>query len=234
MEQTHFVNCTGLDDDPNAKEHLTSAYDIALMSRELLKHDEIKEFTTIWMDSVRDGQFGLSNTNKLVRFYQGTTGLKTGYTSAAGFCISASAERDGMELIAVVLHCASSTDRFESAKALLDYGFANYALASAAPQTPLPTVKVQLGTEPVVQTVLRDEQPILVEKSILQSVEREVTVQDTVQAPVEQGQRLGTIRLYSGENTLAEVPLVAAQAVEQLSWWDLACRYLRGICGLPV
>ncbi len=122
MTDTHFVNCTGLDDDPNAKEHLTSAYDIAVMSRELLKHDEIKEFTTIWMDSVRDGQFGLSNTNKLVRFYQGTTGLKTGYTSAAGFCISASAERDGMELIAVVLHCASSTDRFESAKALLDYG----------------------------------------------------------------------------------------------------------------
>lgn len=133
MTDTHFVNCTGLDDDPNAKEHLTSAYDIAVMSRELLKHDEIKEFTTIWMDSVRDGQFGLSNTNKLVRFYQGTTGLKTGYTSAAGFCISASAERDGMELIAVVLHCASSTDRFESAKALLDYGFANYGLVSAAP-----------------------------------------------------------------------------------------------------
>ena len=232
MTDTHFVNCTGLDDDPNAKEHLTSAYDIAVMSRELLKHDEIKEFTTIWMDSVRDGQFGLSNTNKLVRFYQGTTGLKTGYTSAAGFCISASAERDGMELIAVVLHCASSTDRFESAKALLDYGFANYGLASAAPETPLPAVRVELGTAPAVQTVLREEQPILVEKSILQSVEREVTVQDTVQAPVEQGQRLGTIRLYSGENTLAEVPLVAAEAVERLSWWDLACQYLRGVCGV--
>ena len=232
MTDTHFVNCTGRDDDPNAKEHLTSAYDIAVMSRELLKHDEIKEFTTIWMDSVRDGQFGLSNTNKLVRFYQGTTGLKTGYTSAAGFCISASAERDGMELIAVVLHCASSTDRFESAKALLDYGFANYGLVSAAPETPLPAVKVELGAVPVVQTVLREEQPILVEKSVLQSVEREVTVQDTVQAPVEQGQRLGTIRLYSGENTLAEVPLVAAEAVERLSWWDLACQYLRGICGV--
>lgn len=232
MNDTYFVNCTGLDDDPNAKEHLTSAYDIAVMSRDLLKHDEIKEFTTIWMDSIRDGQFGLSNTNKLVRFYQGTTGLKTGYTSAAGFCISASAERDGMELIAVVLHCASSTDRFESAKTLLDYGFANYGLVSAAPETPLPVVKVELGTVPAVQTVLREEQPILVEKSVLQSVEREVTVQDTVQAPVEQGQRLGTIRLYSGENTLAEVPLVAAEAVERLSWWNLACQYLRGICGV--
>ena len=112
MADTHFVNCTGLDDEPNAAEHLTTAYDIALMSRELLKHDRIREFTTIWMDTVRNGEFGLSNTNKLVRFYQGTTGLKTGYTSSAGHCLSASAERDGLELIAVVLHCSGSGERF--------------------------------------------------------------------------------------------------------------------------
>ena len=118
MTDTHFVNCTGLDDGPDADTHLTTAYDIALMSCALLKHEEIKEYTTIWMDTVRGGQFGLSNTNKLVRFYDGTTGLKTGYTSAAGYCLSASAERGGMELVAVVLHCKTSVDRFESAKAL--------------------------------------------------------------------------------------------------------------------
>ena len=128
MANTHFANCTGLDDGPDANEHLTTARDIAIMSRELLKHEKIKEYTTIWMDTVRNGEFGLSNTNKLVRFYDGTTGLKTGYTSGAGYCLSASAERGGMELIAVVMHCKTSPDRFESAKALLNYGFANYAL----------------------------------------------------------------------------------------------------------
>ena len=120
MQETHFVNCTGLDDEPDAAEHLTSAYDIAVMSRQLLQHEEIRQYTTIWMDTVRDGQFGLSNTNKLIRFYQGATGLKTGYTAAAGHCLSASAQRNGIELIAVVLHCASSADRFTAAKALLD------------------------------------------------------------------------------------------------------------------
>ena len=119
MEDTHFVNCTGLDDEPSAAEHLTSAYDIALMSRELLlHHPDIKKFTTIWMDTVRNGAFGLANTNKLVRFYEGTTGLKTGYTSSAGHCLSASAQRDGLELVAVVLHCASSPDRFQGAAGL--------------------------------------------------------------------------------------------------------------------
>jgi D-alanyl-D-alanine carboxypeptidase (penicillin-binding protein 5/6) len=231
MADTHFVNCTGLDDDPYAAEHLTSAYDIAVMSRELLKHDEIREFTTIWMDSVRDGQFGLTNTNKLVRFYNGTTGLKTGYTSAAGHCISATAERDGMELIAVVLHASSSTERFETAKTLLDYGFANYALVSAAPETPLPAVPVELGTAPAVQTVLQETTPILVEKATAQSVEREIQVQESVLAPVEAGQTLGSILLKSGETVLAEVPLVAAAEVERLSWWQLTCQYLQAVCG---
>lgn len=138
MTDTHFVNCTGLDDGPDADTHLTTAYDIALMSCALLKHEEIKEYTTIWMDTVRNGQFGLSNTNKLVRFYDGTTGLKTGYTSAAGYCLSASAERGGMELVAVVLHCKTSVDRFESAKALLNYGFSGYALVTPQPEGGIP------------------------------------------------------------------------------------------------
>ena len=115
MNDTHFINCTGLDDEPDAAEHLTSAYDIAVMSRELLKHEDIRKYTTIWMDTVRNGEFGLSNTNKLVRFYEGTTGLKTGYTSAAGHCLSASAMRGGVEYVAVVLHCANSGERFQAA-----------------------------------------------------------------------------------------------------------------------
>ena len=116
MTGTHFANCTGLDDEAGSDVHYTTARDIAVMSRELLSHPEIRQFTTIWMDTIRDGTFGLSNTNKLVRFYPDTTGLKTGYTSSAGYCMSASAEREGMELIAAVMHCGSSTDRFESAK----------------------------------------------------------------------------------------------------------------------
>ena len=165
MKDTHFVNCTGLDDEPNAAEHLTTAYDIALMSRELLRHEQIKQYTTIWMDTVRSGQFGLSNTNKLVRFYDGTTGLKTGYTSTAGYCLSASAERNGMELIAVVLHGASSTDRFESAKALLNYGFSSYALVTPAPEGAIPAVPVTLGTADTITPVPASGEPLLVDKS---------------------------------------------------------------------
>ena len=145
MADTHFVNCTGLDDEPNAAEHLTSAHDIAVMSRQLLAHHpDIKKFTTIWMDTVRNGTFGLSNTNKLVRFYSGATGLKTGFTAKAGYCLSASASRDGMELIAVVMGSTTSKDRFAACKQLLDYGFANYALV--APQAEKGSVKVDLGT----------------------------------------------------------------------------------------
>ena len=132
MADTHFVNCTGLDDSPEAQNHRTSAYDIALMSRELLKnHPDIKQYTTIWMDTVRGGAFGLSNTNKLIRFYPGATGLKTGYTSGAGYCLSASAKREGMELIAVVMGCESSQKRTADCKALLDYGYAAYSVVRA-------------------------------------------------------------------------------------------------------
>ena len=229
MTDTHFVNCTGLDDEPEAAEHLTTAYDIALMSRELLGHEAIKKYTTIWMDTVRDGQFGLSNTNKLVRFYDGTTGLKTGYTSAAGHCLSASAERNGMELIAVVLHCASSTDRFESAKALLNYGFSNYALITPEPGE-LPAVPVTLGTEMEITPVLADETPILIDKALAAGVETRVRVDESVTAPVEAGQTLGTLTITSGGQTIAERDLVAPEAVEALRWGDVFLRMLRALC----
>ena len=230
MADTHFVNCTGLDDDPDASEHLTSAHDIAVMSRELLKHDAIREYTTIWMDTVRGGQFGLSNTNKLVRFYSGTTGLKTGFTRAAGYCLSASAERDGLELIAVVMHCKTSTDRFESAKALLDYGFANYCLIEAAPETPLPAVPVVLGREETVQAMLADDAPILADKGAAAGVEKTVEMAEAVSAPVAAGQKLGTLVIRSGGQKIAQRDIVAAQAVEKLTWWQIAVRLLGEVC----
>ena len=161
MEDTTFKNACGLP----AEGHVTSAYDIALMSRELmLHHPDIRNYTTIWMDTLRGGTSSLVNTNKLVRFYDGTTGLKTGSTNAAGYCISATAERDGMELIAVILKGKTSAERFQDAQSLLNYGFAAYALQTVAPETPLPPVPVQLGTQATVQPVLGDGGKLLVER----------------------------------------------------------------------
>lgn len=230
MTDTHFVNCTGLDDAPEAAEHLTTAYDIALMSRELLKHDEIRKYTTIWMDTVRGGKFGLANTNKLVRFYNGTTGLKTGFTQAAGHCLSATAERDGMELIAVVLHCASSADRFESAKALLDYGFATYALAMPEPPSELGQVRVKLGEEAVIFPILRETEPVLLEKRLQSALTTEIELEEEVTAPVEKGQRLGSLTVRAGDQVIASVPIVAPERVERLRWWQLTGRILLNAC----
>ena len=227
---TNFVNCTGLDDEANAAEHLTSAYDLALMSRALLSHEKIKDYTTIWMDTVRDGKFGLSNTNKLVRFYNGTTGLKTGYTSQAGHCLSASAERDGIELIAVVLHCESSTDRFESAKALLEYGFANYALVSAQTDEPLSTVKVLLGEETLLTPILQDSAPILIEKADQSKVKKTVELCKEITAPVAAGQQIGTLKIQTDERVLATVPILAPRKIEKLTLWQMTVKLLRKLC----
>ncbi len=230
MADSHFVNCTGLDDEPNAAEHLTSAYDIALMSRELLRHEKIRDYTTIWMDTVRNGQFGLSNTNKLVRFYEGTTGLKTGYTSAAGHCLSASAKRDGLELIAVVLHCQSSSDRFESAKAMLNYGFANFALVSATPPEALSPVQVRLGRESLLTPELQSAAPILISKADQAKITKTVSLEASVPAPVTAGQQLGKMTISAGERVLAEIPIIAPQGVEKLSLWELTVEILRKAC----
>ena len=230
MTDTHFVNCTGLDDGPDADTHLTTAYDIALMSRALLQHDEIKQYTTIWMDTVRNGQFGLSNTNKLVRFYDGTTGLKTGFTAAAGYCLAASAERGGMELIAVVMHCDTSAHRFEAAKAMLNYGFSSYALAQPPADVQIPSVPVVLGHEEAVTPVLREAKPVLIDKSLAAQLSSEVSVDPAVTAPVEKWQRLGTLTMRAGDGVIAELPLVAPEAVARLTWWDVFRRLLRGVC----
>ena len=221
MKDTHFVNCTGLDDDDSAKEHRTSAYDIALMSRELLKnHPMIKKYPTIWMDTVRNGTFGLSNTNKLIRFYNGATGLKTGYTSGAGYCLSASAQRDGMELIAVVMGCESSQVRNAACKSLLDYGFANFAVISPE-LTEAEPVSVKLGKSNTVDCRLGDTDSLLIDKAQKNAITTELSMEPSVTAPVSQGQRLGTLTIRSGEQILREVPLVAAENVERLTWGDL-------------
>ena len=221
MTDTNFVNCTGLDDGANAAEHRTSAHDIALMSRELLKnHPRIKDYTTIWMDTVRNGSFGLSNTNKLIRFYQGATGLKTGFTSGAGYCLSASAQREGMELVAVVMGADTSQNRNNACKQLLDYGFANFSLISPE-LTEIHAVAVDLGRAPSVSPMLGGNAQLLIDKGQKNSVTTEVTLGDSVTAPVSRGQRLGTMTVKAGERILAEVPLVAAESVERLQFWDL-------------
>ena len=226
MENTHFVNCTGLDDGPEAENHRTSAYDIALMSRQLLKyHPKITEFTTIWMDTIRDGAFGLSNTNKLVRFYPGATGLKTGFTSGAGYCLSASAQREGLGLIAVVMGCETSPLRNEACKQLLDYGFANYA--ALTPEIPLEPVTVKLGKVSEITPVVKDLQEILVEKGKKGSVTGSVTLEEAIAAPVAKGQVLGKVTVKAGEEILAELDLVAPEEVPRLSWWDLSLLVLR-------
>ena len=231
MADTHFVNCTGLDDAPNASEHRTSAYDIALMSRELLKnHPDIRKFTTIWMDTVRNGAFGLSNTNKLIRFYQGATGLKTGYTVGAGYCLSASAKREGMELIAVVMDCETSQKRNADCKSMLDYGFANYSVVRPGLKEGR-TVAVRLGKQETVPVELTRRQDILVEKAKRTSLTAKVELAKEVNAPVQKGQELGLLTVYSGEKMLIQLPLVAGETVERLSFWDVMKQFMKKIVG---
>ena len=228
MNDTNFVNCTGLDDDENAKAHLTSAHDIAVMSRELMKnHPDIQKFTTIWMDTVRGGAFGLANTNKLVRFYPGATGLKTGFTSAAGYCLSATAQRDGLGLIAVVMGAESSQERFSACKAMLDYGFANYALVS--PEVTEGTVPVRLGKTDSVKAVPAEPVQLLVDKAQSNQVLIQTALEEEVTAPVSKGQRLGTLTVKVGDQVLAQIPMVAEEGVERLEFWDVFLQILRKI-----
>ena len=223
MKDTCFVNCTGLP----AAGHLTSAYDIAVMSRELiLNHPDIRQFTTIWMDTIRNGAFQLSNTNKLVRFYEGATGLKTGSTDAARFCLSATAERTGMELIAVVMGAETSDKRFETAKSLLNFGFANYALMDVYPDRALPPVDVLLGECATVQPVLECSSRILVDKADLDKVTTQLTLAENVEAPVETGQKLGTMTVCVDGVERQVIDIVAQCAVPRLTVGGIFSRFL--------
>ena len=229
MNDTHFVNCTGLDDDENAKEHLTSAYDIAIMSRELmLNHPDIQKFTTIWMDTVRNGAFGLSNTNKLIRFYPGATGLKTGFTSGAGYCLSATAQRDGLGLIAVILGSKTSQERFAGCKAMLDYGFANFA--SVKPELPSENrIPVKLGTQKTVNAVPAEKVQLLIDKGQENQVNIQTMLEESLTAPVSKGQKVGTLTVRVGDQVLSQVPMVAEEAVPRLTWWDIFVQILQKI-----
>ena len=224
MNDTNFLNPTGLP----ASGHVTSAYDIALMSRELiLNHPDIRRFTTIWMDTLRDGASALNNTNKLIRFYQGATGLKTGSTDSALYCLSATAERDGMELIAVVMKAPTSTQRFESAKTLLNYGFAAYALGEAQPPAALEPIPVRLGELACVTPKLGGEPTILAAKEKVNSMEVQITLAESLDAPVEAGQEVGRMTVTSGGEELASIPLVAEQSCARLNYWQILSRCLR-------
>ena len=224
MEDTHFVNCTGLP----APGHLTSAYDIALMSRQLLlHHPDIRQYTTIWTDSIRNGAFGLTNTNRLIRFYDGATGLKTGFTASAQYCMSAAAQRNGMELIAVVMKAPTTAQRFQDASSLLDYGFANYALLTPQPEGPLAPIDVLLGQSKTVQPQLQRECRLLVEKAQADQITTRIDLARDVQAPVDPGQTLGEFQVYVGEQLRDTVPIVAAQGVDRLSVPGLFSQLLR-------
>ena len=218
MEDTVFCNCTGLP----AEGHHASAYDIALMSRELiLHHPDIRTYTTIWMDTLRDGDFQLANTNKLVRYYEGATGLKTGSTDAALYCLSATAEKEGMELIGGILGAPASNDRVEGAKALLNYGFATYALVPVAPSEPLTPVPVTLGTAASVQPGLAQERQLLLPKGEAGKVTTTVDLPSALSAPVEAGQELGHLTVLVDGQAVEEIPLVAQEAVGKRSLWQV-------------
>ena len=228
MENTHFDNCSGLDDDTET--HLTTAYDIAVMSRELLGHDFIRNYTTVWMDTLRGGETELVNTNKLVRFYKGTTGLKTGTTTKAGHCLSASAERDGLHLVAVVLGAENSTDRFESAKALLNYGFANYERVTIEiPAELITEVRVIKGYESTLLPEVRGVGQITLRAGERKKIETEVELPADVEAPVEENQIIGTLRLKIGDEIIKEYPLVSAGEVRKLTFLDVLERFFKSL-----
>lgn len=231
MNDTHFVNACGLP----AEGHVSSAHDIALMSRELiLHHPDIRQFTTIWMDSLRDGASMLVNTNKLIRFYDGATGLKTGSTSSAGYNVSATAERGGMELIAVVMKGKTSDERFADARALLDYGFATYTLVTITPDEALTPLPVTLGARSEVQPVLTGENTLLLEKTAASGLQKEVSLPESVPAPVNEGDRLGELRVTNANGeTVAVLPILVGESVPHITWSQMFRNVLKmAFCGV--
>jgi len=215
MENTVFKNTTGLDEDG----HVISARDISIMSRELIKHKKIFDYTTIWMDTVRNGEFGLSNTNKLIRFYSGANGLKTGSTSIAKYCLSASAERNDMQLIAVIMAAPTSDERFAGAKKLLDYGFATYSVYKI-PQEIFEPVKVTGGVNMTVNAT-HETESFLINKGKEKNIEKQIQLSESVAAPIEKGDKIGIINYMIDGKTVKSINITAAESIKRISFWGI-------------
>ena len=227
MNNTHFDNCTGLDD--TTEKQYSSAYDIAVMSRELLKHKEILEYTTIWMDSLRGGKTELVNTNRLIRSYSGITGLKTGTTSKAGFCISASATRSGTSLISVILGSETSEERFESAANLLDWGFANFE--SVSPKIDVGKIsKIEIvgGEEGEITPVFDKEAKILVEKGSSDGITMSIESPKSLSAPIEKGQKIGKLVFKLKGKTVGKIYLISSANIKKLTYFTVLKKLLLG------
>ncbi len=227
MKNTTFVNANGLDRE--GTQTITSAKDIGIMSAELLKHPTIKEFTTIWMDTIRNGEFTLANTNKMLKKYQGLNGLKTGFTTEAMYCISATAEKEGSEFIAVLMGEPTKEERNEDVAALLNYAFANYQTITPDSSQQIPPVPVTMGTESVVYGNMEKAGKITIPKEQAETVTESLELEESVDAPVVPGQRLGSYVLRSGDTVLAEIPIVAAQGVERIDFLGIYKHLLQGL-----
>lgn len=226
MNDTVFMNCNGLDEQG----HITSARDVAIMSRELIKHKAIFDYTSIWMDSLRSGETQIVNTNKLLKSYKGITGLKTGTTSGAGSCISATAERDGLSLIAIVLGADSGTERFRDAATLLDFGFANFSTVELKLKDKLGPVAVEGGMSDSVSVVCPDKTFVTMAKGQQDAVEHKIKVSESVQAPVEKGAKLGEVIYSLKGKTVASFDITAAEDVEKKSFSSIFAVIWRAVC----
>ena len=227
LENTCFENCTGLDD--TIKNHYSCAYDLAVIAREVLKHDLIYNYSTIWLDYLRNGKTELNNTNKLVNKYDGITGLKTGTTSKAGFCVCATAEREDMNLIAVVLGADTSEHRFQTASNLLDFGFAEYAVvAPKIDDAKIPPVKIKNGKVKSVVPIYNQTDKLLVKKGDINIIYT-YEIEDSVSAPVENGAELGEISIKNGDDVIKTITLVSPKAIEKISFNYILIEMLRNI-----
>ena len=222
MQNTHFENTNGLDD--TTENHVTSARDIAIMTKELIRHKKVFDYTTIWMDTIRNGTFGLSNTNKLIRFYKGATGLKTGSTEKAKFCISATAERDGLSLIAVVMGAPTKEERNALATSLLDFGFANYGCYSS-PSEAMNDIRITGGVGNTLATV-KEGFSATVEKTKLSKIETRVDIPEKLAAPVVKGQKVGTVTYLEGGKEIGTADILAAHSVDKITFSTLFPRLL--------
>ena len=214
MTNTNFVNATGLDADG----HLSSAHDVAIMSCELIKHDLIKKYSTVWMDTLRNGESELVNTNKLVRFYEGTTGLKTGTTSGAGYCLSATAERNGLELVAVVMSGDTSAERFNGAKKMLDYGFANYEYINIEPLLDTKEVKITKGVQKTLKIKPLGNFENLIKKNEVEHITQQINLNENITAPIKKGDVIGSIDFLLNDQQIGQVDIVANENVNKISF----------------